>query len=68
MKGEIKIAYAEHDGKLIHISQVESGLSCKYVCPVCKEPAVARKEKRKGSREWWNFSRSAYSRSYWQMV
>lgn len=47
MKGEIRIAYAEREGRLVHVSQFESGVSCNCVCPVCKTPTVARKGERK---------------------
>lgn len=39
----IKIPYAERDGNLIHISQVDSGLACGCICPVCHTPVIARK-------------------------
>ncbi len=39
----VKIPYAEKDGRLIHVSRVESGLQCGCVCPVCKRPVLARK-------------------------
>jgi len=46
--GAIKVPYAEKNGRLIHISQVERGLACQCVCPVCKMPVIARKgEKRR---------------------
>ncbi len=38
-----KIPYGERDGDLLHISEVERGLKCNCVCPVCKSPLVARK-------------------------
>jgi len=41
--GAIKIPYAEKDGFLRHVSQVEKGLACGCVCPVCRTPVVARK-------------------------
>ncbi len=46
MKGiSVKIPYAERDGRLIHVSRVESGLGCRCVCPVCKGRVLARKGK-----------------------
>ncbi len=42
-KREIKIPYAERDGELVHVSAVDRGLDCGCICPVCKEPVVARK-------------------------
>ena len=42
-RASIKIPYAEKNGRLIHVSQVESGLKCKCVCPVCKKAVIARK-------------------------
>ncbi|MDD5540967.1 MAG: hypothetical protein PHG61_09780 [Candidatus Marinimicrobia bacterium] len=45
--GAIKIPYAEKDGFLRHVSQVEKSLACGCVCPVCRTPVVARKGARK---------------------
>ncbi len=39
----VKIPYAEKDARLIHVSQVERGLDCRCVCPVCKKHVLARK-------------------------
>ncbi len=39
----IRIPYAERDGRLVHVSSVERGLGCGCVCPVCKDPVLARK-------------------------
>lgn len=39
----IKLPYGLRDSELIHISSVESGLSCACVCPSCGHPLVARK-------------------------
>lgn len=38
-----KIPYGEREGQLLHVSEVERGLQCDCVCPVCKERLVARK-------------------------
>ncbi len=38
-----KIPYGERGGDLLHISDVERGLRCDCVCPVCNERLVARK-------------------------
>lgn len=38
-----KIPYGERDGDLRHISEVERGVRCQCVCPVCNERLVARK-------------------------
>lgn len=48
MKGGVKVngqnmIYAIHNGKLIHISKVESGLKCNCTCPSCGEKLIARK-------------------------
>jgi len=45
--GVIKIPYAEKDGFLRHVSQVEKGLACGCVCPVCRTPVIARKGSQK---------------------
>ncbi len=42
-KGQVRVPYAEKDGKLVHVSSVERGLKCNAVCPVCKTKAIARK-------------------------
>lgn len=41
--GAFKIPYGEIDGELRHISEVDRGLKCGCVCPVCRAPLVARK-------------------------
>ena len=42
-----KLKYGLQNGKLIHISQVESGLTCSCRCVGCNQPLVAKKgEKR----------------------
>ena len=40
---DILIPYALKDGALIHVSKVESGLTCDCICPSCHERLVARK-------------------------
>ncbi|MCK4640070.1 MAG: hypothetical protein KAU06_01930 [Candidatus Marinimicrobia bacterium] len=40
---QVRVPYAEKDGKLVHVSSVERGLKCDAVCPVCKTMVVARK-------------------------
>ena len=39
------ITYALKDGKPVHVSEVERGLSCGCTCAACGEPLVARKGK-----------------------
>ena len=39
----LKIPFAMRDGRLVHISEVDSGLRQDCVCPECKMPLVARK-------------------------
>ena len=42
--GNVQLAFGEsEDGRILHISQVESGLACRCVCPGCKDRLVARK-------------------------
>ena len=36
MNSDVLIPYAVKDGKLIHISRVESGENCGCICPSCK--------------------------------
>ena len=38
-----ELRYGNQNGKLVHISEVESGLDCECICPACKTPLVARK-------------------------
>lgn len=40
---EQNLIYALKDGKVVHISEVESGLVCGCVCPACGEKLVAKK-------------------------
>lgn len=40
---QVRVPYAEKEGRLVHVSTVERGLKCHAVCPVCKTPVVARK-------------------------
>lgn len=40
---EIKLLYGIHKDKLVHISQVESGIKCGCICPACQATLVARK-------------------------
>ena len=40
---EQNLIYALKDGKVVHISEVESGLKCGCVCPACGEKLVAKK-------------------------
>ena len=40
---EHNLTYALKDGKVVHISEVESGLRCGCVCPSCGEKLVAKK-------------------------
>lgn len=37
------IPYGERNDRLLHVSAVGRGLGCNCVCPVCKDPLVARK-------------------------
>lgn len=43
----IKIPYAIKNGKLIHISEVESGLHLNCLCVGCKKPLIANKGEKK---------------------
>jgi ssDNA-binding Zn-finger/Zn-ribbon topoisomerase 1 len=43
VNANLKIPFAFRDGKLIHISEVESGTRHGGVCPECQLPLVARK-------------------------
>lgn len=36
------LTYGLHEGKLVHVSQVENGLGCNCVCPNCKHPLIAK--------------------------
>ncbi len=40
---ELKLPFGLKDGKIVDISQVDSGLACNCVCPSCNHPLVARK-------------------------
>lgn len=40
---DLKLIYGLKDDKLVHISEVESGLKCNCVCPSCKTELIARK-------------------------
>ncbi len=42
-KSQVKVPYAEKEGRLVHVSTVERGLKCDAVCPVCKTAVLARK-------------------------
>ena len=42
----IKLPYGVRDGNLVHISEVQSGLSCSCLCPACEVPLIARKGKK----------------------
>lgn len=39
----IQLPFGKKEEKLIHISDVESGLQCGCVCPSCEAPLIARK-------------------------
>ncbi|MED3550145.1 competence protein CoiA family protein [Cytobacillus praedii] len=39
----IKMQFALKDGGIVHISEVESGLKCNCICPMCKGALVAKK-------------------------
>lgn len=42
--GDVQLAYGEvGDGRILHISEVSSGLACGCVCPGCKGELVAHK-------------------------
>lgn len=43
IKGEIKLPYGLRDGRLLHISEVSSGLACKCICPSCESLLIAKK-------------------------
>lgn len=51
------LIYALKDGKLTHISEVESGLNCACICPSCGESLVAKK----GNRMIHHFAHKANS-------
>ena len=40
---DLKLPFGLKGEKLVHISQVDSGLKCDCVCPACSHPLVARK-------------------------
>lgn len=40
---ETKLTYGLRNGRLLHISDVASGLDCECVCPHCSAPLVAKK-------------------------
>ena len=42
-KSQVRVPFAEKDGRLVHVSAVERGLKCAAVCPVCRTAVVARK-------------------------
>lgn len=43
MNAKLKIPFALRDGRLIHISEVESGGGHGGICPACESPLIARK-------------------------
>lgn len=49
---QVNFIYALRNNELVHISQVESGLACKSICPACGAPLIARK----GSRMMHHFA------------
>jgi|GEM_PF-4221556 len=42
MDTKVKIPFAEHNGKIVHISQVENGLSCNCLCCYCGAKLIAK--------------------------
>lgn len=40
---KIKLPFGLRDGKLLHVSEVESGLKCECYCPACNYPLEAKK-------------------------
>lgn len=44
---EARIAFALKNGELVHIGDVERGLSCGCVCPCCRKRVVAKKGNRR---------------------
>ncbi len=42
-ESKAELSFGEQAGKLLHISDVSSGLECDCICPACKTPLVARK-------------------------
>jgi len=42
----LKIPFAITNGRLVHISEVASGLLCECTCPECNAPLIARKGKK----------------------
>lgn len=41
----VKNEYGIHNGNLVHVSQVNKGLSCDCICPYCKSTLIAKKGK-----------------------
>lgn len=49
---DVQLAFGErHDGRIVHISEVDSGLACGCICPVCTE----RLEAHRGSQKAHHF-------------
>jgi hypothetical protein len=40
---ELKLPFGMKNGKLVQVSEIESGLKCNCNCPACNHPLVARK-------------------------
>jgi len=47
MKKESLMIYALHEGRLVHIDEVEKGMACNCTCPSCHAQMVARHGKMK---------------------
>ena len=42
-KKQLRLTYALKNGEIVHISNVDKGLSCGCICPACGERLVAKK-------------------------
>lgn len=42
MASDLIFSWAEKDGRMVHVSDVQKGLGCGCICPNCHEPLMAR--------------------------